>query len=206
MEAKQLDQFLTQLTENPMTFVPVKEKPNPNDLANQITHYIFLGGYDGRIQQFCKLNKINRVLNVGAQLYPVGPDVVYKRVEVADKLDENISKYFQECTEFIMKAVKAKERILVHCQGGISRAPTILTALLQVCFPKTSVDQIIKQLKERRPQVNPNPNFMRQLYAFEVECKNVHLRDLLPKICPNYNLRELSDSTKKNESETSKSV
>jgi protein-tyrosine phosphatase len=45
---------------------------------------------------------------------------------------ENIKKYFKECIEFINKAVRRKENILIHCRAGMSRSASIVISYLMI--------------------------------------------------------------------------
>ena len=56
---------------------------------------------------------------------------IYKTIKVNDKLHENIYKYFNESFEFIDNALKDdKNRVLVHCNMGVSRSPSFIIAYL----------------------------------------------------------------------------
>jgi len=56
--------------------------------------------------------------------------------------------------------------VLVHCDQGISRSSTIVTAYLMRRLRK-SRDEILKEVRSRRPKVKPNDNFMVQLEIWE---------------------------------------
>ena len=63
-------------------------------------------------------------------------------------------------------ARKVKSCVLIHCMAGISRSVTLTIAYLMSHFglPMTSAYQYVK---ERRPAISPNLNFMGQLVEFE---------------------------------------
>lgn len=58
--------------------------------------------------------------------------------------------------------------ILIHCMAGVSRSVTLTIAYLMNYFglPMQSAYQLVK---DKRPAISPNLNFMGQLVAFEQE-------------------------------------
>ncbi len=56
--------------------------------------------------------------------------------------------------------------ILVHCKMGISRSATAVIAYLMRKDQKTR-DNVLEEVKKKRPQANPNSNFMEQLLIWE---------------------------------------
>lgn len=73
-------------------------------------------------------------------------------------------------------------RVLVHCQAGVSRSPTIVIAYLMKHTRMTMVDSY-KFVKSRRLIISPNLNFMGQLVEWETalqaskaeaDCKPCH--------------------------------
>lgn len=56
-------------------------------------------------------------------------------------------------------------RVLVHCDQGISRSPTVVIAYLMRRLRADVVD-VLAGVREKR-EVRPNPNFMRQLVVWE---------------------------------------
>ncbi|KAG7164171.1 Dual specificity protein phosphatase 10-like [Homarus americanus] len=80
------------------------------------------------------------------------------------------------------EARQAGARVLVHCQAGVSRSPTIVIAYLMKHTRMTMVDSY-KYVKSRRLIISPNLNFMGQLVEWETalqdnkteaDCKPCH--------------------------------
>ena len=64
---------------------------------------------------------------------------------------------------FVENARRTNKRVLVHCVAGISRSPTLAMAYLMRSRSLTC-DEAYKFVKQRRPSVSPNLNFMGQLF------------------------------------------
>lgn len=79
-----------------------------------------------------------------------------------DLVDENIIQYFPETYEFIKNALAGKGRVLVHCQAGVSRSPTIVAAYI-MREKQLSAQQALDIIKLRRSFIEPNRGFMEQL-------------------------------------------
>jgi protein-tyrosine phosphatase len=89
--------------------------------------------------------------------------ILQKRIEIDDSIDVNISQYFDECLEFI-KEINGP--VLVHCTAGISRSSSVVIAY---CMKEKmwSFDEAMVHCKSVRPQVSPNPSFVKQLIAWQ---------------------------------------
>lgn len=59
----------------------------------------------------------------------------------------------------------ANGRVLVHCQAGVSRSPTIVMAYIMARFEK-SLQETFTFMHNRRSIISPNLNFMGQLLEF----------------------------------------
>lgn len=89
-----------------------------------------------------------------------------KCINIADSSEQILSKFFDEAHQFIDEARRRKCNILVHCQAGISRSPTIAIAYLMRVnsLPLQDAYNLVKQC---RPQTDPNLSFMGQLMIYE---------------------------------------
>eukprot|EP01112_Ceratiomyxa_fruticulosa_P003162 TRINITY_DN1353_c0_g3_i2.p1 TRINITY_DN1353_c0_g3~~TRINITY_DN1353_c0_g3_i2.p1 ORF type:complete len:135 (-),score=21.78 TRINITY_DN1353_c0_g3_i2:110-514(-) len=78
----------------------------------------------------------------------------------------DISAHFQHCFDFINKAKLSKERVLVHCQAGVSRSSTIVCAYLMFSEGWT-VEETLKFVRSKRPIIEPNQGFLLRLLLLE---------------------------------------
>jgi predicted protein tyrosine phosphatase len=83
-------------------------------------------------------------------------------IEVDDDFRANIIQYFKECFSFI----EGNDKIFIHCAAGMSRSPTIVIAYL-MWKRQIFLDEAIKIVREKRPLISPNANFMNQLKIFQ---------------------------------------
>ncbi|CAF90678.1 unnamed protein product, partial [Tetraodon nigroviridis] len=69
------------------------------------------------------------------------------------------------------KAKASNGRVLVHCLAGISRSATIAIAYIMKRM-ELSLDEAYRFVKEKRPTISPNFNFLGQLLDFEKRIKS----------------------------------
>lgn len=132
-------------------------------------------------QPFLTRNSITHVLSIGANPSAKVDGVTYHRLSLSDTVSSSIAKTVDAACEIIDRAIAASSgskggtgtgtaptgRILVHCSAGISRSPTVVAAYLmrrRGMTLKAALGQIVRV----RPQVAPNPGFLRQLKEMEV--------------------------------------
>ncbi len=131
--------------------------------ANEVFPNIYIGNINSSLNKD-ELEKrgithIISVINGCTQNYP---DLNYKLVHLNDDSWQNISKYFEECSNYIEQVINEGESILVHCSKGVSRSVTIVLAYL-IIKKGYSLDQALIKIKEKRSIINPNKGFLDQL-------------------------------------------
>lgn len=103
-------------------------------------------------------------------------NISHKFLQIGDTNKAHISDCFEPAWNFINNHVDRGNSILIHCVKGISRSPTIVTYYLtRKIQEKMSlvgnieyvVDDILDLIKEYRPCINPNKNFIKQLKNYE---------------------------------------
>jgi protein-tyrosine phosphatase len=94
-------------------------------------------------------------------------------IKIADEMDVNISDHFDEALRFISDSIDNdhSNRILVHCEAGISRSSTIVIAYLMQ-YHHQSLKNAYEYVKQRKNNINPNLNFFKQLIQFEKQLYN----------------------------------
>ncbi|XP_023673608.2 dual specificity protein phosphatase 16 [Paramormyrops kingsleyae] len=99
------------------------------------------------------------------------PESHFLRVPVNDSFCEKILPWLDKSVEFIEKAKASNARVLVHCLAGISRSATIAIAYIMKRMDM-SLDEAYRFVKEKRPTISPNFNFLGQLLDFEKKIKS----------------------------------
>ncbi|XP_072341445.1 dual specificity protein phosphatase 16 [Scyliorhinus torazame] len=94
----------------------------------------------------------------------------FLRVPVNDSFCEKILPWLDKSVDFIEKAKASNGCVLVHCLAGISRSATIAIAYIMKRMDM-SLDEAYRFVKEKRPTISPNFNFLGQLLDFEKKLK-----------------------------------
>lgn len=89
-------------------------------------------------------------------------------INIKDNQDAYIAPYFEQTNAFIKQALENQSNLFVHCKGGMSRSPTILSAYLMSTYGKT-FEEIYAFLRRKRTVVGINPNFQQQLRDYNVK-------------------------------------
>merc|ERR1711902_49462 len=138
-------------------------------MGTQVLPHLYLGNMRDA-SDMASLDRLNirYILNVTAKppTYSIPQGFQYKHLEAADNGIQNLRQFFEEAFDFIDEAKKAGTGVLVHCQAGISRSPTIAVAYLMKHYPMAMADAY-KFVKTKRSIISPNLNFMGQLWEFE---------------------------------------
>ena len=112
-------------------------------------------------------NSITHVLICCSEMAPSFPDkLVYKKLNIKETFDFNISSFFDEAYEFIESGLASGGGVLVHCVQGQSRSPTIVLSYLMRRF-HLSFSSSLKIVKKNHPSTEPNVGFIEQLKQYE---------------------------------------
>eukprot|EP01012_Entosiphon_sulcatum_P018618 TRINITY_DN23375_c0_g1_i1.p2 TRINITY_DN23375_c0_g1~~TRINITY_DN23375_c0_g1_i1.p2 ORF type:complete len:199 (+),score=42.05 TRINITY_DN23375_c0_g1_i1:324-920(+) len=162
--------------------------------AQEIVPFLFLGSLATATDaQFLSSRNVRRVLSVGSHLFPSLPvGVTHLNVDILDEDREAFgSDRLAQCVAFIREGLppphqglprreETKEdgkeveegppsSVLVHCEGGISRSPTVVAAFL-VAEWGLSAEAALELVRQKRPCVCPNRAFRRQLADWADRC------------------------------------
>lgn len=69
-----------------------------------------------------------------------------------------------EVVEFVRARIDAGERVLIHCEMGISRSPTLALCVL-TALSGCPVDQALAQVRRARPVADPHPALLESVRA-----------------------------------------
>lgn len=111
---------------------------------------------------------VSHVLNVAG--FPTthrSAGLCYLDVAILDLPEEPLSNHFPQCFRFIDDALADKEgRVLVHCNAGVSRSVSIVTAYL-MSRRQWTLKRTLEHIRISRPAAKPNEGFMKQLEMYE---------------------------------------
>lgn len=112
--------------------------------------------------------KISHVVNVSGLSYPYPITQQCLTLPVPDVPYFDIRSIFAETNAFIHRALSSSSnnRVLIHCQCGISRSATVLIAYLMAHW-KMSLMESFSLVKWCRPCVQPNWGFRHFLRLYE---------------------------------------
>lgn len=130
---------------------------------HQIIPNLWLGDFISAIDtKALKSNGIGAVLSVMKGEMPIHPTFIRHQIEIDDTSDDDILTHLIPAVQFIQSQLDKKRGVLVHCQAGISRSPTVVAAYLMF---NSDIDSqtALKQIQEIRLCINPNPGFVSQL-------------------------------------------
>lgn len=89
----------------------------------------------------------------------------YLYFNVSDDESQNITEVFDRGIPFIEKAISRGENVLVHCQRGRSRSGILVVAYVMKTMD-VSFDEALQFIQRKRPEVQPNPGFERQVKKY----------------------------------------
>lgn len=106
---------------------------------------------------------ITHVINMVPGVLPAFPNSYkYLNLPLRDVATENIAQYFPETTQTIKDALANGGKVIVHCSCGVSRSASVVIAYL-ITERSMSAKDAYEYLKHKRPVVEPNPGFIKQL-------------------------------------------
>ncbi|NWQ63597.1 DUS16 phosphatase, partial [Neopipo cinnamomea] len=147
--------------------------PVSNIGPTRILPHLYLGCQrDVLNKELMQQNDIGYVLNASNTCPKPDfiPESHFLRVPVNDSFCEKILPWLDKSVDFIEKAKASNGHVLVHCLAGISRSATIAIAYIMKRMDM-SLDEAYRFVKEKRPTISPNFNFLGQLLDFEKKIK-----------------------------------
>ena len=109
-------------------------------------------------------------------------DIQWTILPVEDEETDTIFPHIETAVNTIGNVLGAGGRVLVHCMGGISRSPALVSSYV-IWRLRLRWVAAVAYVRERRSCVNPNPQFLRDLETFD---RAVFRDETLPTV-PNKN-------------------
>lgn len=91
----------------------------------------------------------------------------YQQFIVSDSNLQNLIQYFPSTSQYIHNVISQHGKVVVCCNGGMSRSPTFVIAYVMEIF-KIDASQAYHFVQGRRLCINPNDGFKSQLKVWVV--------------------------------------
>ncbi|KAG9349968.1 hypothetical protein JZ751_026321 [Albula glossodonta] len=133
-----------------------------------ILPHLYLGAESDVTQDCLSSQGISYVLSV-SRCCPQPdflPQSQYLRIPINDSLRDELLPWIPEALRFIDGAISLGCSILIHCAAGVSRSPAVAVAYVMYRLG-LDLDDAYRFVKERRPSISPNFNFLGQLQYFQ---------------------------------------
>jgi hypothetical protein len=88
-------------------------------------------------------------------------------IAVQDVSSARLDRHFEVCSGFIAEALDQGGAILVHCQAGQSRSPSVVAAYL-MRKERLTAECALNSIRRVRSVICPNPGFVDQLQALQL--------------------------------------
>jgi protein-tyrosine phosphatase len=131
---------------------------------------VYLGSEaDAMDLNFINSEKITTILSIQSwEIQKKIKGINYEFVQANDNSEQDLYSKFKFICDFLKESSERNERVLVHCQAGISRSATACLAYLMK-EKNMSLDSSFCELRKRRDIVSPNFAFLGQLKCWERE-------------------------------------
>jgi len=148
----------------------IRRKQLDNEISPIIPR-LFMGSDIGArsLESLKKIN-VKYIINCASecQNHHSSSDISYLNLNLKDDRKENIREAFERSFEFIQMAISENSAIFVHCHAGISRSAAIIIGFLMM-WKKMTLSEAFRLTRSMRPIVNPNPSYLTQLEAYDLE-------------------------------------
>ncbi|XP_028311616.1 tyrosine-protein phosphatase vhp-1 [Gouania willdenowi] len=144
------------------------EREGEQPQLSLILPQLYLGAERDVTQEQLTSLGISYVVNVSrCSLQPTFlPDSRYLRIPIDDSLWADLLPWIPQALRFIDAALSSGASVLVHCAAGISRSAALAVAYIMYHL-EMDLDHAYRFVKERRPSISPNFNFLGQLQHFQ---------------------------------------
>jgi protein tyrosine phosphatase len=135
---------------------------------DHIIDNIYLGDIDA-----VQMKNIDVVINVSGQRYEELPDRQYYHLDMSTVLTDTIVRF-----DTIMWTINPSTNVLIHCQAGISRSPTLVLYYLMKYHNYTLRNAYSYTVKKRSQHTAPNFGYYKQLRQYDYQINKAHSMEI----------------------------
>uniref|UniRef100_A0A336LWW1 CSON015638 protein n=1 Tax=Culicoides sonorensis TaxID=179676 RepID=A0A336LWW1_CULSO len=135
----------------------------PDKIPASIIEGLFLGSQDCVDITVLTVHHITNILSIGVEVDINFPRSIKRKfIECLDLPTTIIHDILNEACSFIDQVLKKGQKLLVHCNAGVSRSSTIIIGYL-ILYKNMNFCDAYSLVKSKRECIRPNDGFMKQL-------------------------------------------
>jgi len=174
----QTEERLKKLREKADESATVDLRDSKNPPSEILKDFLFLGNeHNASSLEQLQASNIKCILNLTEEIPNFFENsstirINYMKMNLPDDERTYLPDHLQKMFDFIDIAKSQNSAILVHCRLGVSRSASVVLAyLLKHEYPNLMIT--MKNIRDKRPIVKPNPSFFKQLMFLEKQWKNL---------------------------------
>lgn len=135
----------------------------PDNIPANIIPGLHIGSQDCADESIAEKYKITHILSIGVDSFT---NLDKKFVPCLDLPETCIDEVLREACAYIGGAHGNKGSVLVHCNAGVSRSAMVVIGYL-ILEKKYSFQEAYALVKRKRPSIQPNAGFIKQLKSLD---------------------------------------
>ncbi|AST09290.1 tyr-ser protein phosphatase [Murmansk poxvirus] len=137
-------------------------------IMTRVTKNVYLGNYKNAMEAPYSTINFKYILNLTMEKYSFrDSNINIIHIPLIDDMSTDISKYFDDVTEFLAKCDQRDEPVLVHCIAGVNRSGSMILAYMmsknKVVSPVLYFLYVYHTLRDLRGAFVENSSFRRQI-------------------------------------------
>merc|ERR1719419_654039 len=147
---------------------------NKNNSPSQILPSLWLGTkMDSTDDEKLKKLGITHILSVTSGKQHEVPNCKLLSVPMADNGNTDLLNVIEKAFPFIEESQRGDNRLLIHCNHGQNRSPTVVIAWLMQ-KEKKSMFKAYTFVKSKRAMVHPHKSYIKQLRSLDLEINKIY--------------------------------
>lgn len=129
-------------------------------------------GYNASNYSTLETYKIKTIINVTDNIpnyFQGNSDIIYHNIPILDDSNSHLTDYISDLIRFIDEnPINDDNQILIHCYMGSSRSASVMIILFMYLY-KMTYDESLNLIRQKRPIVNLNVNFITDIQQWDLE-------------------------------------
>lgn len=140
-----------------------------NTPIHKITDFLYIGNRTIlENPDLLRTENIKRIVQLlDFRIEPL-PEFEFLHIQLTDSEEQSLDQALSLALRFIHLSILNGEKVVVHCNAGVSRSGSIVIAYIMAAY-RLNFPKALSIVQEKRACVDPNPGFTRYLSNINLE-------------------------------------